>query len=390
VAAKTLQACLIAVLSLWLASPVLASSGEVDQMLSSSLADIQANRLDLAQDKIDRLLALYPNFRVAQLLKGDLLLARIQPLSTLGNASANNETLRDLRAEAQVRLKNLAQPIDPTWIPREVMALSVTTPYLLVVDASKSRLFVFSNKDGELRRVTDYYITVGKFGTGKNREGDKRTPIGLYTITAHKADDTLDELYGVGAYPLNYPNEWDKRQGKTGHGIWLHGVPRSTYSRPPKASDGCVVLSNDDVVSLGRHIDVGKTPVFIAQNLNWGPAEAARNIRDSLESAMQDWTRDWSSRDTSKLMQHYSRDLNADGADYTAFAQQKARVNAGKSWIEVDITDLSLFLQPDNPDLAVATFTQKYRSNNLQDSTVKRQYWRREAGQWRIFNETSL
>src|SRR3546814_8483534 len=48
----------------------------------------------------------------------------------------------------------------------------------------------------------------------------------------------LPDFYGDGAYPLNYPNEWDKHEGRKGYGIWLHGTPSTTYSRPPRASDG--------------------------------------------------------------------------------------------------------------------------------------------------------
>jgi hypothetical protein len=36
------------------------------------------------------------------------------------------------------------------------------------------------------------------------------------------------------------------------------------------------------------------------------------------------------------------------------------------------------------------TFEQVYRSNNLATRTIKRQYWEREAGQWRIVHEAVL
>jgi murein L,D-transpeptidase YafK len=59
--------------------------------------------------------------------------------------------------------------------------------------------------------------------------------------------DKLTDFYGSGAFPINYPNEWDRIRGRNGYGIWLHGTPRDTYSRPPRASDGCIVLSNEDL-----------------------------------------------------------------------------------------------------------------------------------------------
>ena len=36
---------------------------------------------------------------------------------------------------------------------------------------------------------------------------------------------SLGMIGGDGAFPLNYPNEWDRRLNKTGSGIWLHGTP---------------------------------------------------------------------------------------------------------------------------------------------------------------------
>jgi hypothetical protein len=76
------------------------------------------------------------------------------------------------------------------------------------VDTSRSRLFVYANDFGRPRYVTDFYISLGKNGVEKSREGDQKTPLGVYTIIAMK--DKLPDFYGTNAYPLSYPNEWDK------------------------------------------------------------------------------------------------------------------------------------------------------------------------------------
>ena len=249
---------------------------------------------------------------------------------------------------------------------------------------------MFENGAGGIRRVADYYVTVGKFGIGKNKEGDKRTPLGLYTITSFKPDKDLEELYGIGAYPLSYPNEWDVRNGRNGSGIWLHGVPRNTYARPPQASDGCVVLSNDDLGSLGRYISIGRTPVLIASSLTWAGADAVSNARDELQQAVDDWRKDWESRDTGRLLEHYSPDFQAGKQRYQDFAESKRKVNAAKSWIKIDLQRLSIYRQPAEKDTAIVTFEQDYKSSNLNDQSRKRQYWRRENGRWRIIQETTL
>jgi len=63
-------------------------------------------------------------------------------------------------------------------------------------------------------------------------------------------------------------------------------------------------------------------------------------------------------------------------------------VNAGKSWIKVNLKDVSLFEYPGERNLMMVSFTQDYRSNNMSKTTFKRQFWTREGGQWRIVHET--
>ena len=337
------------------ALPTAAETGEADRLLSNSLLEIRQNKMDSALVSIDKLLDRYPNFRLAQLVRGDILLARMQPLTTLGNARGSRDQ-------------------------QDAFA----------VDASRARLYVFENSHTGIRRVADYYVTVGKLGTGKVKEGDKRTPVGLYTITGFKPDSELEELYGAGAYPLSYPNEWDARNGHNGHGIWLHGVPRDTYARPPKASDGCVVLSNDDLKSLSRFIKSGLTPVIIAPELSWADPAALTVAKDDLNEALTNWKRDWESLDTNRLLTHYSQKFRVGDQTLGEFSESKRRVNAGKNWVTVALTNLSIYRQPNSSELAIVTFEQDYKSNNLNNVSRKRQYWQRENGRWRIINETIL
>ena len=367
-----------------------AEVNEADSLFASSMQEVLQNKPDLALTSINNLLNRYPNFRLAQLVKGDLLLARAQPLRTLGNAQGAREQQADLREEAKARVRAINDPVSPELLPEELLQVTADIRYAIAVDASRARLYVFENTAGGIRRVADYYVTVGKLGTGKNQEGDKRTPVGLYTVTSFKPDSELEELYGIGAYPLSYPNEWDVRNGRNGHGIWLHGVPRNTYARPPKASDGCVVLSNDDLKNLGRYISIGQTPVIIAPSLSWVEASSLSAARDELQEAIDDWRKDWESRDTERLLDHYSAKFQAGNQRLQDFAESKRRVNSGKSWIKVDLQRLSIYRQPGDKDMAIVTFKQDYQSNNLNNLSNKRQYWRRENGHWRIIQETIL
>ena len=86
--------------------PATFSDSGPEPQLSRILVEIDKNRLDTALEQTENLLRQYPNFRLAHLIKGDLLLARSMPLSTFGNArNAPQEKLSDLREEVIARLK---------------------------------------------------------------------------------------------------------------------------------------------------------------------------------------------------------------------------------------------------------------------------------------------
>lgn len=362
-------------------------SRNIEMALVKSLQAVGNSRLDIALNEVDTLLKANPNFKLAQLVKGDLLLARAQPLSDFGNApNAPRDQLQDLREEARIRLQRAQQQRPLELTPRFLWQLDAQQRYALVVDTSKSTLYVYENVNGEPRYVADYYISVGKKGADKSTEGDQKTPLGVYYINGNLPREKLTDFYGPGAFPLTYPNEWDKRLGRDGHGIWLHGTPSDTYSRPPRASNGCVVLANNDFVKLGKYVQVGHTPVIITSKMDWSD-ENDRMQRDELLQTIEQWRKDWSSLNTDAFLQHYASDFSTGQTRLAAFAQQKRQVNAGKEWIQVKLNNVSIFPYPNQPGLVVVNFEQDYSSSNLNNRMNKRQYWQKRNGRWQIVYE---
>ena len=243
------------------------------------------------------------------------------------------------------------------------------------------------NDNGRPRFIADYYISHGKLGGDKRREGDNKTPTGVYHVTSSLSPQKLGDFYGTGAFPINYPNEWDKRLGRNGHGIWLHGTPSNTYSRPPKASEGCVVLSNVDLDSLSKNLQIGLTPVIISNSVEWLSFDDWQNERSTLNKEIDEWRSDWESKDTDRYLKHYSSKFQTDDQNLDQYAQQKRQVNAGKEWIKVKLNNMSMFRDPGKDDLVVVTFEQDYQSNNLSNRMKKRQYWIHEDGGWKIIFE---
>ena len=372
----------------------LASNGP-DAQIARTLHEVSNKRLDAAASEIDKVIGAYPNFRLAHLIKGDLLLARARPLATVGNApGAARGDLDDLRQEARARLARMQQPRPADRVPAYMVQMQSDQRHALVVDTARSTLYVFENRGGEATYVTDYYVSIGKNGTDKYRVGDNKTPLGVYYVTGLLTRQKLSatygrsaELYGSGALPISYPNEWDRREGRNGYGIWLHGVPFDTYSRPPRASNGCVALTNEDFAAISRSVQIGLTPVIIADGVDWVAPGALRALRKELAQRVEDWRRDWESRDTDSYLAHYSGSFSTGKTGYAQWAAQKRKVNAGKTWIKVKLDRTSIFLYPGREDLAVVSFDQDYSSSNLTNQMRKRQYWIKENGEWRILHE---
>ena len=371
-----------------------AASGP-EALLSRTLHEVGNHRLDAATSEIDKAIRDYPNFRLAHLIKGDLLLARARPLTTVGNASsAPLDRLEELRAEARARLARIQQQRPVGLAPRYVVQMQPEQRHVLVVDTARSTLYVFENRGGEPRYVTDYYVSIGKNGIDKFREGDNKTPLGVYHVTGRISREKLKTdygrlavQYGIGALPISYPNEWDRREGRNGHGIWLHGVPFDTYSRPPLASNGCIALTNEDFTAISREVQIGLTPVIIANGVDWVSSRASAALREELAQRIESWRRDWESRDTDNYLTHYAAGFSDGRMNLARWSAQKHKVNAGKSWIRVKLDRVSMFLHPGRDDLVVVTFDQDYASSNLVKKMRKRQYWIREDGVWRILHE---
>ena len=150
-------------------------------------------------------------------------------------------------------LLNLPKPAMPLPVP------SKNSLYLLAVDKTRRELLVLQETKDNYLVVKRFPASLGALRGDKRREGDKKTPEGLYTIAEIKEDRELPPEYGPRAFVLNYPNELDRRLNKTGSGIWIHG---SGLGASTKATKGCVEINDMNIVDLGEFADVG-TPVYI-------------------------------------------------------------------------------------------------------------------------------
>ena len=119
----------------------IAATPTPEDRLSAVFEAIEANRLDEAMQRVDALIRDYPTFRLAHLVRGDLLLARSRPLLTFGNVvkTVPQEKIDAMRDEALVRLRAQRQRPAEDRLPRLVLQLHSAQKHVLLVDSRRSR-----------------------------------------------------------------------------------------------------------------------------------------------------------------------------------------------------------------------------------------------------------
>ena len=262
------------------------------------------------------------------------------------------------------------------WIP-SFSAHPSTPETFMAVDMSRQRAFVVRNMDGELKKIRDMSCTTGMRGGGKLLEGDRKTPEGVYFLEG-KATGGLDfDSFGNTAFPLNYPNPVDRIQGKTGNGIMIHGRGRSFG---PRQTLGCVVLENDDVDTLDRHVRINATPVVIAESVNlsgkagpppeivlgtWGWVKA-RERRENAFFEIYDPVR-------------FEKSSNM---SFARFRQKTLQEFATAQWVDIRMESLQVL---QGPDYMVSVFAQRTFPHGEQG--WRRLYWMRQVELWKIVGE---
>ena len=384
-----------------------AFKGSPESRLIGIYRAIGRQQPDVALDAAAALTRDVPGFRLAQLVYADLLATRTGNTAGFGAAGAASASspavaaeIAELRDEAQQRLHALQERPPAGQVPAEFITLPKAIHHAIAVDTTRSRLYLFENGPQGLRLVSDHYVSVGKQGVDKTVEGDQRTPLGVYFVSDRVGQGSLGEAFGAGAMQLNYPNLFDQLHGRTGSGIYVHGVPFNTYSRPPRDSDGCVTLANDELVMLMNTVPVHDTPVIITRQIHWVSDDAARLHRAEILDAVNRWQSVRARDDAGALQAFY-----APGAAPEVPAappappppQPRVVMVKGKRHVfpapavqpdPVVFDNLSVMTWSDAKETMVVTFNE--RGARTHRETALRQYWERDASKWKIVAEGTV
>ncbi len=129
----------------------------------------------------------------------------------------------------------------------------------ILIEKRERRLTLFSK--GEVLKT--YKIALGKNPEGpKERQGDNKTPEGIYIIDSRKRDSR----YHISLH-ISYPNEKDKKRAKKlgvspGGDIMIHGLKNSfswagDFHTSVDWTNGCIAVTNEEIEEIDRLVPDG-------------------------------------------------------------------------------------------------------------------------------------
>lgn len=250
--------------------------------------------------------------------------------------------------------------------PAGLIALSSEPQFAnfsFVVDKSKRTLYVYEWKDGDLNVIAEYPTDMGKNSGPKTKANDHRTPVGIYFLQKEMTQPEIPfGLYGNIAFSTDYPNIFDKRDAKTGSGIWLHAVPDTVPLT--RGSRGCVVVRNEVIKLLKKYVRLEQTPILIMDEVKYFSKEEHDAQKNRFLAEFENWRNAWEKQDVDTYIKYYDPTFKNDQMNYKQWYNHKKKLKALYSYIKVNLGP-PLILQ--NQDQVVIRTIQRYDSNMHHD-----------------------
>lgn len=261
------------------------------------------------------------------------------------------------------------------------------TSHAIVVEKSTAKLFLYRSGRTGLRLVKEFPCSLGKVEGEKSRSGDQKTPSGIFWLEDYIPQKRLHKRYGAGAFVLNYPNFFDRLEGREGDGIWIHGTHLPERVRLPRDTDGCVVLKNQDFREIRRIVRLFQTPVIVEPQVVYLDPLEWHNQRKNLLERLQRWLGTWCEDAAKTSDSLYSERFRSDPKGANHFLKLRRALVKGLRQSRVRIKDL-VFLR--NGSMAISVFIQEWHTEHGLSRWTKALYWLREGDLWRILGEEVL
>lgn len=263
-------------------------------------------------------------------------------------------------------------------VPAVLIRIPASVASVFVAEVETANLHRFVRSEEAIKHQGSYYMSIGQAGAGKERSGDKRTPLGVYFVTEQLDTSRLHEKYGVTAFPLDYPNAWDRRARRTGDGIWVHGVDPKGGVRPERDTDGCIALRNDDLISLADEFSDNVTPVIAVREMHFTRKADNDALRQDLETAVTVWANSQAEGDLHAFLSTYDTAFQRWGLEIDEWRSLLTAGVAGRAIETISVSELLLLRYPEEDNLFLSRFRLTTVEDGRQLESMKRLYWRRD------------
>ena len=235
------------------------------------------------------------------------------------------------------------------------------------------------------KSLRQFKIAIGKKEGDKEKSGDYKTPEGIYFVQSPIQEGTIPKIkYGPGAIPLNFPNPFDHYQGKSGHGIWLHGAGQNRRIEEANITEGCVAFHNEEVFHLMNWLQPFQGLVLIAADASLtNRAEEVAEVRKSTLG----WINAWTDRNLTDYISFYSDDFSYEGKNKRNYENYKDSVFHLYKNINLKIGHLRVLV---HSKYALTIMDQDFRGDERYVSDGRKiLYWTRneKLKKWEIIRE---
>ena len=281
------------------------------------------------------------------------------------------------------------------YLPSNILMMDKKfSHHVILVEKATHKLHLYENTDSAPKLLKSFNTATGKFKGNKSVTGDHKTPEGIYTIYDFLSKQELlkrhgnyAEIYGSGAFPMDYPNFIDLREGKGGGGIWLHSTDDDNRISKGLDSRGCVVVQNQDLKDISQFIELNHTPIIVVQDIFYLSKTTWERNRKDLSDAVMRWAGAWKNKDFDTYISSYDsgkfHDKKHGGFD--SYKSYKKAVFTRPDKPEIKLDFISIFA---TDQYAVVHLEQDYRSSIINDIGKKTLYLKKDLNyDWKIVGE---
>ena len=263
-------------------------------------------------------------------------------------------------------------------VPANIIRLPSTVKIVFIADTASARFHRFENMgSNQIAYRGDSTMSIGENGDGKQRNGDRKTPLGIYFVTEQLDTSRMHEKYGRTAFVLDYPNAIDRRHDRTGDGIWVHGVDRRGGRRPTRDTDGCIALPNETLEKIEDRFSPNVTPVVIGREIRRVEAGQIDELRSELDAAISQWANSLQRGDMHTFLSLYDADFRHWGMNKTEWIAFRAKTLGIRPIESVTISDLLLLGDPAEDGTYLSRFRLRVEEQSNTVELTKRLHWRR-------------